>query len=204
MHVNGLVLAAGLSSRMGGFKPLLPLRGKTVIENTLGGMLAGGAQQIAVVLGHRAGELQPLLTEKFGPQVVLAHNTHYATTDMLTSVKAGLRALPACDAFFLIPADMPAVRVSTYRALQKTMAETGAALVFPTLQGRRKHPPLISSACIGTILHYSGNDGLRGVWSQLEDQIVTLPVQDAGCGMDMDTPEDFSRMQAYIDQEDSR
>lgn len=35
MKKVGLITAAGLSSRMGDFKPLMPLCGRTVIENTV-------------------------------------------------------------------------------------------------------------------------------------------------------------------------
>ncbi len=41
-RIGGLILAAGLSSRMGDFKPLMPLRGKTLIENTIDSLLLCG------------------------------------------------------------------------------------------------------------------------------------------------------------------
>lgn len=50
-RIGGLILAAGLSSRMGDFKPLMPLRGKTLIENTIDSLLLCGVAPIVVVLG---------------------------------------------------------------------------------------------------------------------------------------------------------
>ena len=41
--VAAVVAAAGFSSRMGRFKPLLPWRGGTVIESVVAGLVAGGA-----------------------------------------------------------------------------------------------------------------------------------------------------------------
>ena len=62
--ICGLVLAAGLSTRMQAFKPLMPLRGKTLIENTIDSVFSSGAKQVVVVTGHRAEELEPLLRER--------------------------------------------------------------------------------------------------------------------------------------------
>ena len=59
--ICGLILVAGLSSRMGDFKPLLPLCGKTLIENTVDSMLRGGAEKIVVVTGYRGNEVEEIL-----------------------------------------------------------------------------------------------------------------------------------------------
>ena len=56
-RIGGLILAAGCSKRMGDFKPLMPLRGKTLIENTIDSMLLCGISPITVVLGHRGRDI---------------------------------------------------------------------------------------------------------------------------------------------------
>lgn len=199
MQVNGLVLAAGMSSRMGAFKPLLPLDGKTVIECTIDSLLAGGAAQVALVLGRRAADVAALLQKRYPPNVLaLVVNAQYETTDMLASVKLGLQALPPCDAFFLLPGDIPAVAPATCRALAQHMRQTGASAVFPVYNGKEEHPPLVAAGCIETILGYTGAGGLRGVWQQLAGQTALLPVNDAGCAMDADTPADYDRLAAYL------
>ena len=55
-RICALILAAGLSRRMGEFKPLLPLGGTTVIENTVEAALSGGAESTVVVTGYRGDE----------------------------------------------------------------------------------------------------------------------------------------------------
>jgi molybdenum cofactor cytidylyltransferase len=106
----GLILAAGLSSRMGDFKPLMPFRGKTLIESTIDSMLAAGVKQIVIVLGYRRNEIESVLRLHYGKEIIYASNPHYETTDMLTSIKYGLRSMPHCKAFFLLPGDMPVVK----------------------------------------------------------------------------------------------
>ena len=193
-RIGGLILAAGLSSRMGDFKPLMPLRGKTLIENTIDSLLLCGVNSVTVVVGYRGREVERILRSRyFGGTVTVAYNRDYAFTDMLTSVKIGLAAMPAYDAFFLLPGDMPMVRKETFLAVARAMPPSGGSIVFPTLEGYRKHPPLIDRRFIPEILHYEGQEGLRGLWRPHEDAIVTVPVDDTGCWTDIDTFAQYTR-----------
>ncbi len=191
-RINGLILAAGLSSRMGDFKPLMPLRGKTLIENSIDSMLLAGVNRVVVVLGHRGADLEAILRSRYiGDTVVIAYNHDYASTDMFTSIKIGLSAMPECDAFYLLPGDMPVVAKETFLAVYRAMPETHAAITFPTLEGYRKHPPLIDSRFIPEILQYGGEGGLRGFWNLHEASIETVAVDDIGCWTDLDTFEQY-------------
>ena len=190
--ICGLVLAAGLSRRMGEFKPLLPFRGKTLIENTIDSILSSGAHQVVVVTGHRASELEPILEKRYGNRVIIARNVDYASTDMLHSVRVGCRAMPKCSAFFLLPGDMPVVEESTFRRILSQRDGT-CSVIFPTLDGYRKHPPLVDSRLIPQILDFSGDGGLRRFWMEREDMIRTVRVDDAGVWVDLDTREDYCK-----------
>lgn len=191
-RIGGLILAAGLSSRMGDFKPLLPLRGKTLIENTIDSLLLCGVSPVVVVLGYRGRELEALLRSRYvGDSVQTVFNPDYASTDMLASVKIGFAAAPPCDAFFLLPGDMPVVAKETFLAVYRALPET-PAIVFPTLEGYRKHPPLIDSRFLPEILQYDGTQGLRGFWKLHDSAVVTVPVDDLGCRTDLDTPAQYS------------
>lgn len=201
MHTSGLIVAAGLSSRMGTFKPLMPLEGRTLIESSIDSMLRGGVSSVTVVLGFRAHEVEAVLRREYPPQQVrLTYNTRYAKTDMLQSAKIGIEALPDCDAFFLLPGDMPAVGRGTFEAVAAAMEQTGAAIAFPTLEGWRKHPPLIASHCIPDILSYQGEGGLREIWKRYEGQTATVSVDDVGCAIDNDTMEDYIGCVRYMEQ----
>ena len=190
--VCALVLAAGLSSRMGEFKPLLPFRGKTLIENTIDSVLDNGARQVVVVTGYRADELEPLLEEKYGNRVILTRNPDFATTDMLHSIRIGCAGLPECGAFFLLPGDMPVVRGSTFR---KILSQRGGeiSVIFPTLDGYRKHPPLVDSRLIPEILAFDRDGGLRQFWKEREAIVRTVSVDDDGVWVDLDTQEDYKK-----------
>ncbi len=199
MIVNGLVLAAGLSRRMGTFKPLLRIGDKTLIEHSITSLFAGGAQSITVVLGLGADEIKEVLCkESFADKLRFAYNENFAITDMLTSIKIGVRALAACDAFYLLPGDMPAIDAGTLVAIRETMEREKAKVTFPTVCGRREHPPLISATCINDILEYQGQEGLRGLWQAYEGDIAEVEIDDRGCLLDADTQEDFSDLVEYM------
>lgn len=197
---NGIILAAGLSSRMNAFKPLLKLQGKTMIEHSIESMFHGGVKQVVVVVGCRADEIKVLLRGKYdSSRLVVIHNPRYAETDMLTSVKIGISVLTPCSTFYLLPGDMPAIKSSTFVAVKEAMSRTNALVAFPTMDGYRKHPPLISWQCISDILAFEGEGGLREIWKQLEKHIVTVPVDDVGCLLDADTKVDYRRLVDYME-----
>lgn len=193
----GLVLAAGLSSRMGDFKPLLSLCGKTLIENTVDSMFAGGVDSVVVVTGYRAEELERCLYARYASKVYTVRNHDYAVTDMLQSIKIGVRALsvtePDCGAFYLLPGDMPVVSPETFMLLRRHRNPQEKSIVFPTLQGFRKHPPLIDASFMTPIINFSQDGGLRQLWKQYTQCIRTVPVDDAGCWIDVDTPNDYQK-----------
>ena len=193
------MLAAGLSSRMGAFKPLMQIGGKTLVEHSVGSLFQGGAQSVTVVLGCRAAEVRAVLKKAFSAcEVSFAYNPGYAKTDMLASIKAGLCSFAPCDAFFLLPGDMPAVARGTMRALLESLEQSGAAVAMPMVEGRRKHPPLIRASCINDILTYEGEGGLRGIWRSYEDTMVEVPVSDRGCLLDADKMNDFLELSHYL------
>lgn len=200
MKTNGIILAAGLSSRMKEFKPLLKLTGKTMIEHSIDSMFHADVQQVILVLGYRGIEIENWLQGKYDPnRLLFVHNPNYETTDMLTSLRIGLSILPPCQAFYLLPGDMPAIQTPTFVGLKEAMYQTNALVAFPTIDGYRKHPPLISWKCIDIINSFHGSGGLRQVWAQLEQDIITLPVGDIGCLLDADTTADYQRLVYYME-----
>lgn len=195
MKLNGIITAAGLSSRMGAgnFKPMMPLQGKTVIQCSVDSMIRAGVSEIVVVVGHRREEIEYALSGE--KKVSCVWNEEYASSDMLCSIKKGLRVLEPCDAFYILPGDMPMIRKETYLALKDKMQQTGAEMVFPLYQGKKKHPPLICSSMIAKILEYDGLDGLRGLWRQcVKEHAEYIEITDEGCLIDIDTMTDYNRL----------
>jgi CTP:molybdopterin cytidylyltransferase MocA len=200
--ICGVILAAGMSTRMGTFKPLLPLKGKTVIENTIDSMLSGGADSVVIVVGYRGEELVDLIDrkykDKYRDRIVVAWNYKYETTDMLYSLQIGVRSLPECEGFFLLPGDMPLISTSTFIKVLEKWKVGGYDVVFPTLDGHRKHPPLVSNRLIPEILDFHGEGGVREIWKRHEALIGTVEVLDRGVWIDLDTPKDYDNYKKLV------
>ena len=190
--IGAVVAAAGLSSRMGSFKPLLPFDGDTVIGRCIANLRGAGAEEIVVVTGHRGDELTAHL-RSLG--VTTVHNPDYACTQMFDSLKLGLRALPPdTDVVLLTPGDVPLVAPETIRAL---LAEEGG-FVCPTHAERRGHPVALDAQYIGALLNYDGAGGLRGAVAALAIPVKEAEVADDGMLRDLDTPADYEEVLALL------
>ena len=191
--IAALILAAGNSSRLGTFKPLLPLGRTTIIEEAVQRFQATGVDDIRVVTGHRAEELAPAL-QKLGVKAIF--NPDY-DQGMLASVRAGVRSLePGIAAFFLLPVDIPLVKPRTLTDLLQAYRQGGARIIYPCFQGLRGHPPLISAACVAD-LPPDWEGGLRAYLSRYDHEALDLEVMDEAVLLDCDTPEDYRRLLSY-------
>jgi putative nucleotidyltransferase with HDIG domain len=193
IRLAAIVLAAGYSSRMAEFKPLLPLAGSTALERCIGLFRAAGVAEVIAVLGHRAEDLQPL-AERAGARCV--RNLRFKQ-GMFSSVAAGSRALAGwVEAAFVLPADIPLVRSHTIRQMMAAFVQRRAGIVYPVFEGRRGHPPLIARK----ILAEAAEEGAAGPLSDLlarhESEAIDLSVADQGIHMDMNTPADYDALRA--------
>ncbi len=183
MNVEGVVLAAGYSSRAGAFKPELDLGGKTVIERCVDG-LAAVCSRVVVVGGFRIERIRAILEGYPGVEVV--YNRDYAT-GMFSSVKAGTLQVRA-ERFFVTPGDYPLINPAVCREL---LAVDGA-IVIPAWGGRKGHPVLMAGSLATALVQADASDNLRDFIHRKGFQ--TLEVDDEGILLDIDTPEDYQRI----------
>lgn len=191
MGVAAVVLAAGMSTRMGQIKMLLPFGDKPVLARVLDNLIfVRDISPIIVITGHAEQEILPVLCVYKDVQTV--PNPDYATGEMLSSVQVGVRALPAdCAAFFLVLGDQPMVCPETLIALTDAWSVTHAPIILPTYKGRRGHPILFAAACVSEILSLPSDATLRDVVTRYRKERHEVPVPDAAVIADLDTPEDY-------------
>ncbi|MHC1727009.1 MAG: DVU_1551 family NTP transferase [Syntrophobacteraceae bacterium] len=189
-----LILAAGYSSRMGAFKPLLPLGESTVISESVELFSKAGIKDIRIVVGFRADEIKEVLT---GQGVTWIVNPDY-DKGMLSSILAGVKSLdPKVEAFFLLPADIPLVRSSTIVELMEAYEKNTPRVVYPRFRGLLGHPPLISKECITEGLSSDYPGGLRAFLGRYEKDALYVDVADQGIVMDCDTPEEYRKIKEH-------
>jgi len=189
--VAGVVLAAGLSRRMGAHKPLLPFGAEPMVARVVDAVRAAGAAYVAVVTGHRCDDVAAALA---GRDVLLVHNPHYRDGEMLSSAQAGVRAVArCCDAALLALGDQPAIEPATIASLIAAWRPTSAAIVAPVYDGRGGHPVLISSRLFDELLRLDAAESLKTLMRRHIDQTLKLEVNDPGVLTDVDTPADYER-----------
>ncbi len=192
-----MIAAAGLSSRMRDFKPLVQVGGEAIVARIVRSMRDAGVGEIVVVGGYRGDELERALRDR-DVRVVLNHS--YTDTQMLHSLKIGIASLrEPCDRLFLTPGDIPLMRAETLRAM---MAQEGQA-VRPVHDGKTGHPLLLDAALIPALLDFRGAGGLNGALRELAVAAVDLPVDDYGCTLDADTQEDLLKIRRQYSVERS-
>jgi molybdenum cofactor cytidylyltransferase len=126
---------------------------------------------------------------------------------------AGIGVLPKNAVGFLLAfADQPAVLPDTVRelvsgflqmrgksgAVGPAKARTPNLLALPVYRGKRGHPVVISSALIPAIRAIAPGDTLRTVVHQHLGSALLIPVEDSSVLDDLDTPEDFARVEAKV------
>jgi len=191
MRVGALIVAAGMSKRMGEFKPMLNIGSISVAQRVVATLNQAGVSKIVMVTGYNATMLERHLA---GNGIIFIRNEQYETTQMFDSVKIGLAYLQdKCDKILLTPVDVPLFTARTV----KTILDSGAPLACPMCEGRQGHPILIANQLIPEILTDCGEEGLKGAMDRCTQPLTRIEVEDFGTIHDADTPEDFSALVNY-------
>ena len=190
-----LIVAAGMSSRMGDFKPMLNIGSISIAQRVVATFQQAGVEKIVMITGFNATLLERHLS---GNGIVFLRNEEYERTQMFDSVCIGLRYLRGkCDRVLFTPVDIPLFTAATVRAL----LETDAELACPAVDGETGHPTLIAASLIDRILSDPGDQGLRGALERCGAELTRVPVEDRGVLHDADTPEDYKALLKYHNEQ---
>jgi molybdenum cofactor cytidylyltransferase len=185
---SAILLAAGKSSRMGAFKPLLPFGGRLVIEACVSNLLDGGVAEVVVVVGHRAHEVRDRLA--YLP-VRFAVNAD-SGSEMGVSIARGVEQLSSdAEAVFIALVDQPAIPPEIITFLIAERARTGARLIVPVYEGRGGHPVLIDLSFRAELLNLDPQRGLRGLFEAHREEVLRVPVASPYVARDMDRWDDY-------------
>ena len=189
---EGLILAAGSSTRAGAFKPALPVGGMPMVCRCLEGMRAV-CDRVVVVGGYRCETLRGLVGGHPGVEIV--ENREWQR-GMFVSLKAGVARMRGGE-FFVLPVDVPLVPPSVYLRL----LQTEGPAVTPEVEGRRGHPVLIRQCLIREILSEPDESSLRAVLRRAG--AVSVRVDSREILRDIDTPEEYRGVAGWPDGADS-
>jgi molybdenum cofactor cytidylyltransferase len=191
--ISAVVLAAGLSTRMGRPKLVMPWGSTTVIGHVVTTLTKAGLGSIVVVTGAARREVETALKQE-GGLVKTVFNARYAEDDMLESLHAGMAMLgDEVDAMLVVLGDQPQMEVDIVQLLVETYQAERYPLIVPSYHMHRGHPWLVDHMLWNTLRSLPPNSTMRDFLDNHSQLITYLPVTSPSILNDLDTPEDYAR-----------
>jgi len=216
--IPAIVLAAGLSTRMGGrSKALLEIgEGETFLTRIVRSFQAAAVNDVVVVVGHEADAVRASLGDRgirlssvqpAGPPdgvpvdrgVRVVVNPAYES-GQLSSLLAGLNAIdtPGVRAMLMTLVDVPAASAATIRRVIDRYHETNAPVVRPVRGDEHGHPVLIDRRLFDELRRADPAEGAKPIVRAYASEAGNVAVADEGAFFDVDTPADYARLRRGI------
>ena len=178
INADCIIPAAGLSTRMGEWKLLLPFKDSSIIEQSISNALAV-CSRVIVVVGHRSDELTERLKGYANLEIV--SNPDYQQ-GMYSSIRQGVRRVTS-DYFFICHADMPCIAPQIFTRLWE---QRGEATVFPGTEQQSGHPVLLSARLKPVIEQEQQHTSMKALLKRYPMRFLNL--DDPNIHLDIDTP----------------
>jgi molybdenum cofactor cytidylyltransferase len=203
--VSAVVLAAGLSTRMGRNKLLLTFRDKPLVVHAVDTLLASKVGEIIVVLGYESEKVWDRLDDNQDrvsnvgqkSRVLLVENPDYRE-GLSTSVRTGVQAIsPEADAIMIYLADQPLLepadvnRIIEGFAAAKTENKT---IVVPFFKGERGNPVVLDASLRDSILGIVGDVGCKGVIKRYPEKVYAIEMNNDHVVRDVDDAQAYERL----------
>lgn len=191
--IIGIILAAGMSTRLGRPKQLLEINGKALVAHVVDAGLATALDDLIVVTGYRSAAIEAALGTR---EVRFCHNEHFADGQS-SSLVAALDTLPPdTDAVVVLLSDQPTVRSVVIDRLLKQRRHTAPSIVMASYGGTSAHPVLFGREHFSELREIRGDQGARDVIRRHHSKVATV---DGGADTpppDVDTEEAYSALLA--------
>ena len=175
---------------MGAPKQLLPFGESTIVETVVDNMLGAKFDEVIVVVGHRAAEIQKQLGTR---PIKTVFNPDYRD-GMLTSAQAGIRELETSDAFALMLVDQPFITSALINQVVDAYQRTEKGITLPSYNYKRGHPVIFDQKYAHYILALTPESGgVRMLFKEYGDDIHYVTVDTDSVLRDIDYREDYER-----------
>lgn len=189
--ISAVLLAAGESRRMGEFKQLLPVGGKTFVECCVDNLMASRVGEIIVVTGHREEDVRAVLADR---PVRYAHNPDYRL-GMSESIRRGVEAVDEkARAVMIALVDQPLIGPDTIDRIISAYEAHKRPVVIPSFEGRNGHPIILDMSLRREILEIDPARGLKQVVYAHIGEIYHVETSDPAVLVDFDYPEDYEKL----------
>lgn len=198
--IFGLVLAAGYSSRMGDFKPLVLYDQKPFIEHIIN-KLAVVCDEILIVKGFNGYVLEDSVKVIYNGKPIMKkidfiHNKDFEK-GMFSSVQCGLKELfpkiQEDDYVMLHLVDQPHISEIVYEKLAHEARSSARKVILPSYEKKAGHPIMLSKSIVEKIIDAPVSDNLRDILRKLHDEISYIEISDESIVQDVNTQEERER-----------
>ncbi|MBV8099023.1 MAG: nucleotidyltransferase family protein [Verrucomicrobia bacterium] len=203
--VSAVVLAAGMSTRMGRNKLLLTFRDKALVVHAVDTLLESTIGEIIVVLGHESEKVWDQLEDYVGRapvgaqrrRVRLVKNPDYRD-GLSTSVRTGVQAVsPEADAIMIYLADQPLLESADVDRIIEAFAAAKAEdkmIVVPFFKGERGNPVILDASLRDSILGIVGDVGCKGVIKRYPEKIYSIEMENDHVVRDVDDVQAYEKL----------
>jgi molybdenum cofactor cytidylyltransferase len=194
-QIEGIILAAGLSTRMGVPKLTLEINGTPVITRVVRAALASELHRVILVLGPSdSGVKEALGPVATDPRLTQVANPH-PQAGMSSSMCTGMESLERKTAgVMILLGDQPGITRDIINELLATFRREQTKIIVPCVLGRRTTPVIFPATLFSELTKETGDIGGRNVLKRHADQVVGLEIGQEYDDTDLDTPEDLDKI----------
>ncbi len=195
--VQGILLAAGNSSRLGFPKHLVDFQGISLLENSIQA-IHPFMEEIHIILGEYHSEINTLvnyLNEKYSN--LNFHTNKKWEEGMGTSLSFGLNKIQSNKPVLIHLVDLPFVNRSHVEILMNSFEENSEKFIVSKHHGQSAPPCIIPESQISSFYNWSGREGLNKFFKTNPDLCIFVEL---GIDfVDIDLPEDLDYLNNTIE-----
>ncbi|RXT06411.1 NTP transferase domain-containing protein [Ammoniphilus sp. CFH 90114] len=202
--ISAVILAAGMSTRMGECKPLIKHKGKTFLEHAIELARSVEVFQIAIVVGHEKERIQEQIQIQ-DSRLRWIYNPDYIKGQSY-SLKAGWHSLGSSPGVMVFLADMPLIEKRTVNMIfeegRKKLHQKSSFVVQPCHYGTKGHPVFFGHIGLDALELLEGDTGGKSLISSVPNY-YGINIDDKGIYRDFDTPEELNQLNSEVNVHDA-
>ncbi|HWD49515.1 MAG TPA: molybdopterin-binding/glycosyltransferase family 2 protein [Rhizomicrobium sp.] len=185
--IAAVVLAAGMSSRMGSNKLLADVNGKPMVRNVVDAAIASQAGLVIVVTGNNSEAVRETVR---GLNIQFRDNPDFSK-GLSTSLRLGIKSVPAdYDGAMILLGDMPGVSPALIDKLIAAFDPVeDRAICVATRHGKQGNPVLWARRFFPEMLAIEGDVGARNLIGMYGELVCEVEADDDAPLTDIDTPQ---------------
>jgi molybdenum cofactor cytidylyltransferase len=191
--VSAVVLAAGLSRRMGRRKLLLEIEGRPLVRWSVESLLPHVHEAVVVT-----GPDDVAIREALSPLDVRFAENPLPEAGQGASIAVGVAALgPEVEAAIVALGDQPRLPADVIPRIVEAFRRTGRPVVAPVYRGTQGTPVLFARATFAELVALTGDAGARRIVERDPARVARVEL-DVDMPLDVDTPEDLARLRRQV------